>query len=135
MEHKAKINLRKKNGASPLYVSCQEGNENIVQLLLSYEADINLCMKDGARLIGNGAIINARDEYEASPLNVACQRGYDSIVQLLLSKGADINLCDKFGVSPLDIARERGHYRIVQLLKAHRKIDISSLFKWLFFTD
>uniref|UniRef100_K1PQ97 Ankyrin-1 n=1 Tax=Magallana gigas TaxID=29159 RepID=K1PQ97_MAGGI len=109
-----------------------ERRDRTVQLLLSSEADINLCKENGTSplfiacqnghdstvqlLLSKGADINLCREDKASPFFIACQNGHDSTVQLLLSKGADINLCMEDGPSPLYIACQNGHDSTVQLL-------------------
>lgn len=72
-----------KDGVSPLYIACQNGHDNIVKLLLSNGADLNICEENG----------------RASPLYIACREGHEQNVILLLSKGAEINPCNKTGLS------------------------------------
>eukprot|EP00105_Crassostrea_gigas_P038197 XP_019922345.1 PREDICTED: ankyrin-1-like [Crassostrea gigas] len=132
LDNGAYINLCDKDGASPLYMACQNGYDRTVELLLDNGADINLCDEDGASplyiscqnghdstvqlLLDNGADINLCDKDGASPLYIACQNGYDRTVRLLLSNGADINLCASDGGSPLYIACQNGYDRTVRLL-------------------
>lgn len=131
-ENGVKIDLCRKDGASPLYVACQRGYNSTVQLLLQKGANINLCMKYGAGplfsasenghyntvqiLLSNGADINLCSSDGAPPLYVASLNGYYDIVTLLLNSGANINLCMEDGDSPLYAACLNGHHRIVQLL-------------------
>ncbi|XP_062612944.1 ankyrin-1-like [Saccostrea cucullata] len=126
------INLCNKNGASPLYIACQNGHDSTVQLLLNNGADINLCDNDGFSpllvagknghdstvqlLLNNGADVNLSNKNGASPLYIACQNRHDSTVQLLVNNGADINLCDNDGFSPLYLACQNVHESTVQLL-------------------
>lgn len=42
--------IRKMNWSSFLYVDFENGNKSTVQLLLSIEADIDVCLKDGSVL-------------------------------------------------------------------------------------
>lgn len=128
----ADINLCKENGASPLYLACQEGHDKIVQLLLSNGADLNKCTKNGASpltiacqeghksivktLVHSGANINSTMEDGSNPLFTACQKGHDEIVKLLIDNGADVNLSKKDGTSPLFTACQEGHESIVKKL-------------------
>jgi ankyrin repeat protein len=66
----ADINLRNKQGQSPLFIASQRGHCAIVKCLLSSGADINL-----------------RDEGGKSPLFVAISAGYHDIVRLLRPHG------------------------------------------------
>lgn len=128
----ADIDLGKENGASPLYIACQEGHDTIVQILLTKGADINKCTKNGTSpltiacqeghesivqtLVDSGANINSSMENGSAPLFKACQEGHDKIVELLLQKGADANHRIKDGSSPLFTACKEGHANIVQML-------------------
>lgn len=132
LSNRADIDLCKENGASPLYIACQEGCDSIVQFLLSKGADINKCTKNGTSpliiacqeghesivqtLVSDGANINSSMENGSNPLFKACQEGHDKIVQLLLQKGADANLRIKDGSGPLFTACKEGHDTIVQML-------------------
>lgn len=60
--------------------ACHDRHNSTVLLLLRYEADISLCLENGA-----------------SPFYIACQ----TFTQLLLKNRADINFCIKNGVCPL----------------------------------
>lgn len=97
-----------KNGASPLYMACQEEHEEIVKLLLAYKADTYLCNKNS----------------KYSPLYIACEIGNKKIVELLLNNGANANLCIEDGLCPLHIACQKGHYSIVNIL-LNNKADIN----------
>lgn len=79
--------------------SAQSRRNEMIELLLRYGADIDLCKANGV-----------------SPLYIACQEGHDDIVQLFLSNGANINKCTQNGASPLIIACQEGHERIVDTL-------------------
>lgn len=70
-----KIDLCRKDGASPLYVACQRGYYNIVKLLLKQGAEINLCLK-----------------YVTTPLYAASENGHEKTVQLLLDNKADSDI-------------------------------------------
>lgn len=59
---------------SPLYLACEYGHLNVVELLLRSKADVNFCDNDGA-----------------SPLFIASQQGHDIIVNLLLNHGANVH--------------------------------------------
>jgi ankyrin repeat protein len=98
----ADINLRNKEGRSPLFVASQRGHCAIVKCLLSSGADINLRKKQGR-----------------SPLFEASYFGRYDVVKCLLSSGADINLRDEGGQSPLFVAKFAGYYDVVRLLEAH----------------
>ncbi len=62
------------NGATPLFMACQNGHVAIVDALLVNGADVNQASHDGT-----------------TPLYIACQNGHVAIVDALLVKGADVN--------------------------------------------
>lgn len=129
---RSNINSLFTDGTSRLYVASANGNDNMIKLLLSNGADIELCSREGGSplylacqkghnssvqlLLRNGADINLCMKNGASPLYIACQIGRESIVQLLLRNGADTNLCMDDGTSPLHIACYYGFYSIVHML-------------------
>lgn len=98
-QNTANIN-EKIDGESPLYTACDYEFDNFVNLLLSRNAEANICNK-------NNEI----------PLYTACVKGYHSIVKLLLKHRADMNICKKNGQTPLSAALEYEHHDIVQLLR------------------
>lgn len=65
-----------RNRTSPLTITCLNGYDDTIQLLLSNGVDINLCNVN-----------------EAGPLYIACQNGDGSTEQFLLRYEADINPC------------------------------------------
>ncbi|XP_065924973.1 uncharacterized protein [Magallana gigas] len=110
--------------------------DQTVQMLIDYAADVNLCAGDGVSslylacqnghtsmvkiLLSNGAYINQCTRNGESPLYKACQERHNDIVQLLLEKGADINSrTAEDEVSPLNIACQNGHDSTVQTLVDH----------------
>ncbi|MBA2650523.1 MAG: ankyrin repeat domain-containing protein [Legionella sp.] len=87
------------NGQSPLHLAAENDRVDIVSLLIS-----------------KGASINVLDNQQRSPLLVAVQKGHFSVVQELLnSETIDLNQ-GPGGTSPLYIAAENGRVDIVNLL-------------------
>ncbi|XP_052072896.1 ankyrin-3-like [Mytilus californianus] len=120
------------DGASPLYIACQEGHIEVVQMLMNNKANINKCTDKGASplfiacekrrpkvvqmLINNNADINKCTDKGVSPLCIACQEGHTEVVQMLINNTADINKCTDKGTSHLFIACQEGHIEVVQML-------------------
>lgn len=64
------VNVCMKDGASPLFMACQEGHISCAQLLLNAGANTQLRIRNGL-----------------SPLHIACKNGHYSIVKLMLDFG------------------------------------------------
>ncbi|XP_063448205.1 uncharacterized protein LOC134727748 [Mytilus trossulus] len=123
---------RNSNNESPLYIACEEGYTEVVQMLIHNKADINKCRNTGESplyiacqkghnevvqmLINNKADINECRNTGESPLYIACQKGHNEVVQMLINNKADINKCDVDEKSPLFIACQEGHTEVVQML-------------------
>ncbi|CAK9033459.1 unnamed protein product, partial [Durusdinium trenchii] len=97
------INQTNDRGCTALHAAAaaEEGNAQIVELLLAARATVNLQDKEG----------NA-------PLHAAAEEGNSQIVELLLATGATVNLQDKKGEAPLHKAARSDSPRIVELLLA-----------------
>jgi ankyrin repeat protein len=78
---------------TPLIQAIDKNHDQVVELLLSKDADINKADKDGQ-----------------TPLYIASAKGNEKIVKLLLSKNANI-----FKKNPIEIARKRGFNNISNL--------------------
>jgi len=82
LNDKVEVNKKNKDERIPLYMACQNGYIEIVELLLKNNADINLADKRGT-----------------TPLAIACQQGHVKIVELLWKAGANINDMCKVGAN------------------------------------
>lgn len=121
-----------------LYKTCQNGNDQIVQLLLKNGANANAFNKNGhsplyaavqqGLLVHNGADINMCSKYGDTPLCVASYNRHESIVHMLLSYKANINLCRKDGTSPLYLACQNGYYSLIHILLSSGS-DINAIMK------
>eukprot|EP00965_Chrysotila_dentata_P251613 6210159-Pleurochrysis_carterae.AAC.2 len=101
--------------AFPLHAACYASSFECVQLLLEYQADVNLQDNDGAR-----------------PLSLACEAGCLPIVQLLCSYGARRQHVREIagGLFAEEAASEHPH--VVQWLKASRDwVSSTCLWAWL----
>ncbi|MBL0318284.1 MAG: ankyrin repeat domain-containing protein [Alphaproteobacteria bacterium] len=116
---------------TPLYLACDAGFKDIVEILLSYKPDI-------AKKI---PVSEAEEELdihgiEQTAFHAACHRGYEDIVDLLIAHGADMytkrehKIDNGDGIhqeeaSSILIPASRGHLSIVKKLLAK---DSASLF-------
>ncbi|XP_063404202.1 protein fem-1 homolog C-like [Mytilus trossulus] len=106
INNKAHINKCRDTGELPLYVACQNGHTEVVQMLINNKADINKCRDTGA-----------------SPIFIACYKGHAEIVGFLLKHKADCNHKWK-GLTPLGIAKREKHTNLVHLLERWNKQSI-----------
>ena len=68
------VNKAMDDGATPLYIACQEGHWEVVRQLLEHtDIDTNTTMQNGYGEDGQGE----------TPLGVARRKGHQSIIELL----------------------------------------------------
>ncbi|ETO26423.1 hypothetical protein RFI_10714 [Reticulomyxa filosa] len=90
-------------GATPLFVACQNGKKEAVDLLLGARADVN----------------KPRNGDGTTPLMMAAHNGHSDIVDVLLRSGADPMRSNSTGLNALGCAAMQGHARIVKLCYQH----------------
>lgn len=105
------------NKITPLFLAVENGNIEIVSLLIQYGAKGNA--RDESKrtplmfidsdatpdlinmLVRSGAKVNARDETGVTPLLVAAASANTDVVSSLIDAGADLNSADDEGITPL----------------------------------
>ena len=106
----ASVNLRDKDGMTPLLHAVRSGNSDTVRLLLSNRADPNA--RDNRN---NPALIFAIPGRSPQVL----QKTAPDIVKMLLDRGADPNAQDEEGLTALMLAAGREYAEIVKILLAN----------------
>ncbi|POR33318.1 Uncharacterized protein TPAR_06484 [Tolypocladium paradoxum] len=108
---KVDIDIKDKDGRTPLSWAAANGNEDIVPLLLT-----------------TGKVdIDTKDNDGRTPLSWAAAKGSEDVVQQLLETGkVDIDIKDKDGRTPLSWAAANGHEDVVQQLLETGKVDIDA---------
>lgn len=123
-------NKKNFNGDNALIWADRTDNDDIINLLVSYGADIqsllnskliNSCISgnlfDVKELIDSGANIDCIDELSGwTALMYAADKGYKRIVEYLISCGVDVNKKSRTGLSALNISIERENSQISSLL-------------------
>ncbi|KAK6588934.1 hypothetical protein RS030_283709 [Cryptosporidium xiaoi] len=142
LEFDCDINKRDHKRWTALHIAVSKKYPEIVSLLLSKGADIQLDLPHTCApcrggpinskaihfaaikcnstitelLLNNGADINDRDQDDKTPLHYASFRNNLEYVKWLIERGADVNSKDKYGRIPLHIASLADNIEIAKLL-------------------
>ncbi|XP_044728737.1 ankyrin repeat domain-containing protein 49 [Chrysoperla carnea] len=101
------VNVRDKDGYTPLHRACYSGNLKAIDILLEYGADIA-----------------AQTDMGWQPLHSACKWNHAECALRLLQHGADVNAKSEGGQTPLHIAGTHSHCKeILQVLLLHPDIQ------------
>ena len=124
---------------SPIACAARYNSTEVMQLLLSAHADVNLPGSDMALWLASCAghpeavevLLIARAEVdscqESTALFVAALNDHRSVVQVLLDSDADVHKPNSVDTwTPLHAACLRGHYEVVELLLDYRADAFSS---------
>lgn len=111
------VNIRAKDGTTALYHAIQPRKIELVKLLVSKGADINLITDNDGRyplhcaavkdreiarfLVSMGANVNAKDKAGFTPLHLAVYCGNRDTAEFLIEEGADVNSHNVDGFTPL----------------------------------
>lgn len=109
IEHGVDVNIRNKDGATPLFLAIGRGRgPEIVRCLVEHAAQLDL-----------------KNKYGDAPLHLAAVQGSEYTLQALIDAGADINIRNKDGDTPLHRAARFGQLSTIQWLYEHHA-DLSS---------
>ena len=107
VKYQVNINHRDENGSTVLFWACRYNKNDVVEILLSENADPNICTtKQWHSMKPN-----------SSPLMMASRKGNAENVKKLLRYKADINLKNSNGDTALSIAKKGGHNEVVKILE------------------
>ncbi|XP_030751415.1 uncharacterized protein LOC115878949, partial [Sitophilus oryzae] len=100
ISHNADVSIKENClGWSPLHRACEEGNLDVVRVLLDAGANVSDVTK-----------------FKDTPLHRAVGKGHEGIVEELVRRGGDVTAVNGRGESVLDIARKRQSKEILELL-------------------
>lgn len=130
LEHNININLKDKQGRTPLHIAIRERYQEGTDVLLHAGVDVNIQDNYGntplhesihsshivSALLDHGALPNVRNSDLETPLHLAVRERNKPVVELIISGGGDVNAKNKYENTPLHIAVVDGSYDIIKLL-------------------
>ena len=145
-QYKAIVDLSTFDGSTPLHVSCEQGFEDVVRLLIDAQANVNAKMNDGTTAVmlacQNGHLAIVQMLIETGKCDATIQRldgvtsiflivqhGHEAVLDYFMKNLADINesldLAREDGATPLFKACQKGyHSLVVKLLKTKPNLGI-----------
>jgi len=103
LENGSLVNTKERETwSTPIISACSRGDMKIVNLLLQFDADVNIPEKNNFTC-----------------LHWACTLGNETLVRLLLSHNADTLFRDNTNMTPVLRAKTEGNIEIVKLLNDH----------------
>ncbi|XP_043472687.1 putative ankyrin repeat protein RF_0381 [Leptopilina heterotoma] len=141
------------NELTPLQRACEAGRMDIVELLVSYGADVQSRNNDGMTMIHHAVIgmnldvvefllqrgldINALDHFNRTPLYYLVKLHSNDVIpmiEFLVDNGADVNVYNKkefsptAGAGPLHVAVKQEQLNVIECL-LHFQADVTALNK------
>lgn len=99
LETKPNLEIKDKEGRTPLMIAAYKGENEIAKMLISA-----------------GANVNTQDNMQNSPFLYAGAEGNVELLNLGLENGADFKIFNRYGGTALIPAAEKGHLEIVKIL-------------------
>ncbi|CAE7580128.1 ankrd29, partial [Symbiodinium pilosum] len=123
----ADFTLADSQGASPLFLACQEGHVQCARFLLELCGTKKVCIRpDGGPEVWVDFVDRPLNS-DATSLYVASQNGHRGTVQLLIQYRAKVNQATRDKATPLFIASQMGFTGIVDdLIEANASVDAAN---------
>ena len=131
----------REGGGTAMLRAVDAGNTTMVQLLLDYNANVDIdddlnrgllhsaaLNSDGDAglvqlLLENGLDVNAQDQNGKTPLHDTGRIGNYKVAKLLLNSGADQSIRDKYGRTPRTAAWQYGNLKVLRILDGQDLLD------------
>ena len=134
METGTPVDVRDRNGRTPLMVAAAFGNRAVAEALLAGRADprardrlygdtaLHFAALSGRvavakLLLSRGVSVNAGANMGETPLHYAALYNHRKMITLLIDSGADIDAADGMALTPLQYASRRGRLLARDLLR------------------
>ena len=141
------VDARDKEQMTALHYASKIGNMAMVELLISYSAQVNLQSVTGwtplaiacdkghldvcRRLIKANAKVDQDAQHGVTPLQRAAKRGYEDLVNLFVRNGADFARADDLvGFSAVHHAAAEGHASILMFFVGESRARLDHVTKW-----
>jgi ankyrin len=130
IEKRAEVNMKNKNGASPLHLAVMEGHLDLTKVLLDAGARVKDKEKNNAIHLAtstgqseilklvinkNKSKLNDQNADKNTPLHLALNLGNIDIIRILIDNGANINIKDNEGNTAVQLAIKNGLEEIIIL--------------------
>jgi ankyrin repeat protein len=96
------------NGATPFYISCEQGHVDVARFMSL-----------------KGADVEAANANNSSPLFIACLKGHLPVVKLLANElQVDCERSNANGATPFYVSCEKGHLDVVRFLGGEKGVNV-----------
>lgn len=142
IENQVSLEIKGKNGNTPLAIAAQNGFIESIDLLISAGADINsvnnagetpllIALRNNSEaaailLISRGADVKVHDKFGQTALHYAMSHNLVSISASLINSNVDINAVNSDGDTPLFMAVKNKSVAALKVLTEREGIDVNS---------